>query len=99
MKNSYRNTIRVSNSLDPDQARQNFGPDLGPNCLHMLSVDDTSRQLTLHSLGAKDPTFFIFSLMNLTLFASTGFCHPLIHLQTVWRHIRNCPDLDPNYIN
>ena len=28
-KNSFMNTIRVSNSLDPDQARQN---DLGPNC-------------------------------------------------------------------
>ena len=22
-----------ANSLDPDQARQNVGPDLGPNCL------------------------------------------------------------------
>ena len=28
----------MSNSLDPDQ------PDLDPNCLHSLSVDDTSRQ-------------------------------------------------------
>ena len=27
------NTIRVSNSLDPDQARHFVGPDLGPNCL------------------------------------------------------------------
>ena len=32
-KNSFRNTIRVSNSLDPDQARHFVGPDLGPNCL------------------------------------------------------------------
>ena len=31
-KNSFRNTIRVSNSLDPD---------LGPNCLQRLSADDT----------------------------------------------------------
>ena len=37
------NTIRVSNSLDPDQARQFVGPDLGPNSLQMLSADDTSR--------------------------------------------------------
>ena len=43
-KNSFRNTIRLSNSLDPDQAQQNGGPDLGPNCLQMLSVDDTSRK-------------------------------------------------------
>ena len=32
------------NSLDPDQARQIVGPDLGPNSLQMLSADDTSRQ-------------------------------------------------------
>ena len=44
-KNSFRNTIRILNGLDPDQDRQNFtnsldpdqdrqnvGPDLGPNC-------------------------------------------------------------------
>ena len=35
------NTIRVSNSLDPDQARWNVGPDLGPNSLQKLSADDT----------------------------------------------------------
>ena len=40
-KNSFRNTIRVSNSLDPDQARQFVGPDLGSNCLQKLSADDT----------------------------------------------------------
>ena len=33
MKNYFRNTIRVSNSLEPDQARHFVGPDLGPNCL------------------------------------------------------------------
>ena len=27
------NTIKVSNSLDPDQARHFVRPDLGPNCL------------------------------------------------------------------
>ena len=32
------------NSLDPDQARQNVGPDLGPNGLQRLSADNTSRQ-------------------------------------------------------
>ena len=34
----------MSNSLDPDQARQFVGPDLGPNCLPSLSADDTGRQ-------------------------------------------------------
>ena len=39
----FRNTIRVSNSLDSDQAELNVGPDLGPNCLQKLSADDTRR--------------------------------------------------------
>ena len=38
-KNSFRNTIKVSNSLDPDQDRPYVGPDLGPNCLQRLSED------------------------------------------------------------
>ena len=32
----------VSNSLDPDQALQKVGPDLGPSCLQSLSTDNTS---------------------------------------------------------
>ena len=43
-KNSFRNTIGVSNSLDPDQVRHFVRPDLGPNCLQRSSADDTSRQ-------------------------------------------------------
>ena len=43
-ENSFRNTIRVSNSLDPGQARHFVGPDLGPNRLQKLTADDTSRQ-------------------------------------------------------
>ena len=31
----------MSNSLDPDQARQFVWPDLGPNCLQKSSADDT----------------------------------------------------------
>ena len=42
-KNSFRNTIGVSNSLDPDQVRRFVGPDLGPNCLQKLAADDTWR--------------------------------------------------------
>ena len=41
--NSFRNTIRVSNGLDPDQDRRSVGPDLGPNCFQRLSADDKSR--------------------------------------------------------
>ena len=32
-RNSFRRIIRVSNSLDPDQARLLVGPDLDQNCL------------------------------------------------------------------
>ena len=32
-KNSFRNTIQVSNRLDPDQVRCFVWPDLGSNCL------------------------------------------------------------------
>ena len=42
-KRSYRNTIIMSNSLDPDQAGCFLQPDLGPNCLK-LSSDNTGRQ-------------------------------------------------------
>ena len=44
-KNSFMNTIRVANSLDPDQDRHFVGPDLGPNCLQRLSADDNSHHL------------------------------------------------------
>ena len=30
--------IRMSNSLDPDQARHFVGPDLGSNCLHLTII-------------------------------------------------------------
>ena len=38
-KNCLRNTIRESNSFDPDQDRHYVKPDLGPNCLQRLSAD------------------------------------------------------------
>ena len=44
LENSFRNTIRVPNSLDPDQARHFVGPDLGPKCLQRFSADDNGRQ-------------------------------------------------------
>ena len=44
LKISFRNTIRVANSLDPDQVRCFIRSDLGPNCSQRLSADDTRRQ-------------------------------------------------------
>ena len=51
LKHYFRNIIRVANSLDPDQARQDVGPILDPNCLQRLSTDDTSK-------GDKHSTLF-----------------------------------------
>ena len=48
--NSFRNTIRVSNILDPDQGQHFVGPDLGPNCLQRLSTNGTSRQRVISSI-------------------------------------------------
>ena len=44
-KKSSRNTISVSNGLDPDQDQRSVGPDLGPNCSQRLSADDKRRLL------------------------------------------------------
>ena len=52
--NSFKSTIRVSNSFDLDHAQHVAGPDLGPNCLQRLSADDSSRQRIqpkINSLG------------------------------------------------
>ena len=40
--NFLKNTIRVSNSLNPDQDQHFVSPDLGPNCLQRISADDKS---------------------------------------------------------
>ena len=41
-RNSFRNTIRVANSLDQDQVPHSIGPDLGLNCLQRVSADGKS---------------------------------------------------------
>ena len=42
--NSFRNTFRVSNSLDPDQEQHFMGPDLGPNCLQKMTKVTASKE-------------------------------------------------------
>ena len=43
---SSKDSIRMSNSLDPDQAPQNFGPDLDPiKCLLMLSTHEYNQKV------------------------------------------------------
>ena len=51
-QNTYkRNVIRVSNSLYPDLV----GPGLDPNCLQLLSVDDTSRRMAENGFAPPPP--------------------------------------------
>ena len=40
-KESFRNSIRVPNDLDPDQDRLCVGPDLVPNCLRRFNQQTT----------------------------------------------------------
>ena len=53
LKNSSRNTIRVSNSFDPDQDQHFVRPDLGSNCLQRLISRRLSvrKELTLGKRG------------------------------------------------
>ena len=39
----FKNTMSMSNNLDPGQVRHYVGPDLGPNCLPRLSADHTCK--------------------------------------------------------
>ena len=43
-KKKNRNTIRVTVKQFGSRLSPTFGPDLGPNCLQSLSIDDTSGQ-------------------------------------------------------
>ena len=45
--------IRVSNSLEPDQARHIVEPDLGPNCLQTLSADNKCHPLVDKEVKSK----------------------------------------------
>ena len=40
----FRNTIRLSNSSDPDQAQLFIWSDFGPNSLQRLSADNTNKE-------------------------------------------------------
>ena len=48
LQNSFRNSPKVSNSLDLDQVEKNVQSDLDPNSLQRLSADDRSQQSISH---------------------------------------------------
>ena len=64
----FFNTIRLSKSLDPDQARHFVGPDLGPNCLQRLSADIAGKELNTKQLV---DTFWLKPWLKLISFGST----------------------------
>ena len=66
---NYFNTIWVSNSLDPDQARHFVGPDLGPNCLQRLSADKVGKELNTKQLD----TFWLKPWLKFISFGSNFF--------------------------
>ena len=53
-KNYFRYTIRVSNSLDPDQARHFVWPGLGPNCFQRVKEQLVTQNL--HCKEYKNPS-------------------------------------------
>ena len=71
----FFNTIRVSNSLDPDQALHFVLPDLGPKCLQRLSADD-NLALAGKELNTKqllDTTFWLKPRLMSISFGSNFF--------------------------
>ena len=47
-QNSFRNSPKVSNSLDLDQVEKNVQSDLDPYSIQRLSADDRSQQSISH---------------------------------------------------
>ena len=71
----FFNTIRESNSLDPDQARHFTGPDLGPNCLQRLSTDNIipSSGQRVNRNQLVDTTFWLKPWLKILSFGSNFF--------------------------
>lgn len=58
-QNSFRNSSRVSNSMDPDQVGQNVQLSLDPNCLQM-----SHQQATLAGKGLKKYDGILFNVTS-----------------------------------
>ena len=63
--------MRMSNSLDPDQARQNVRPDLGPNWLQRLLADKSP--LAGNTKQLIHTTFWLKPWLKLVSFGSNFF--------------------------
>ena len=71
-KKSFQEYYQSVIQLDPDQARQNVGPDLGSTCLQKLSADDSSRQIVniLHNSSNLIGCWESEQILNFNLIAS-----------------------------
>ena len=82
-KNSFKDTIRMSNSLDPDQDWHFVGPDLGSNCLQRFI--SRRKQLPLYSVAGV--LIFGTSLYLLSYFVYArreGTCETAWMYRLVW---------------
>ena len=75
-KKSFRNIIKVSNSLDPDQGRHSVGPDLDPNCLQRLSAfcrhqHEKSQMIVHYTVQLIDTASYCFAVLVCFIFALT----------------------------
>ena len=71
LKNSFKNTLRVSNGLDPDQDRHFVGPDLDLNVLQKLSADGTRRYRVNLPTAAVHKILLINKIKSVTLSRTT----------------------------
>ena len=62
-KNTFRNNIKVSDSLDPDEVRLYVGPDLGLNRLQSLSTEETNR----HRVNLKEGHLLLMFMVKLSM--------------------------------
>ena len=65
-KNLFRNTIRMSNHLDPDPNVPFVSPDLDPNCLQRLSalrLNCHGKEIVKASIAALAECFTLFSMV------------------------------------
>ena len=93
-KNSFRNTIRMSNSLDPDQvryfvARHFVRPNMGPNCLPWQTVKCKIPYsflfLYFKGLVNLQKTFFKLLLIEKPVMRKTEWRKPLQKIQNSYR--------------
>ena len=74
-KKSFRKTIRVSNSLDPDHARHSVGPDLGPTVCK--GYQQKSKTATCGEI-VKSLTYLQFKSSSINLSLSLKHCKEFI---------------------